>query len=84
MRAILRAEQLSADLLLADDRKARRVARSKKIRIAGALGILEEAATLEIVDLPKVIFRLQQTTFRVSPSLIQTLLKQLSLEGTAE
>ena len=82
--SILLAEQLNADLLLVDDRKARQVARSRKVRIVGVLGILEEAATMGIVDLPKAIVRLQQTTFRVSPSLIQSLLKQFSSEGATE
>ena len=82
--SILLVKQLNADLLLVDDREARKVARSRKVRIIGVLGILEEAATLGIVDLPKAIVRLQQTTFRVSPSLIQTLLEQFSSEGATE
>lgn len=78
-QAILLLEQLNADLLLVDEREAREVARSRDIRIIGVLGILETAAILGIVDFPQAVARLQQTTFRASASLIQSLLEKFTL-----
>lgn len=77
-QAILLLEQLNADLLLVDERKAREVARSRNIRIIGVLGILEAAAILGIVDFPQAVVQLQQTTFRASASLIQSLLEKFT------
>lgn len=72
--AIALAEQLKADLLLIDEKAGRQAAIQRGLKITGVLGILDEAATLDLIDLPGAIIRLQQTNFRVSPSLIQTLL----------
>jgi predicted nucleic acid-binding protein len=71
-------EQLGGDLIVLDERLARQVARSRNLRIIGLLGILEAAANLGLVDLPATIERLQQTTFRASSRLIQTLLERYS------
>jgi predicted nucleic acid-binding protein len=76
--AILLMEQLGADLIVLDERLARQIARSRNLRIIGLLGILETAANLGLVDLPATIERLQQTTFRASSRLIQTLLERYS------
>ncbi len=76
--AILLMEQLGADLIVLDERLARQIARSRNLRIIGLLGILETAANLGLVDLPAAIERLQQTTFRASSRLIQTLLARYS------
>ncbi|MBD2092915.1 DUF3368 domain-containing protein [Microcoleus sp. FACHB-1515] len=75
-QAILLVEQLNADLLLVDERQAREVARSRNIKVVGVLGILEAAANLEIADFPQAIALLQETTFRASPMLIQSLLEK--------
>lgn len=74
--AIALAEQLKADLLLIDEKAGRQTAIQRGLKITRVLGILDEAATLDLIDLPVAIDRLQQTNFRVSPRLIQTLLKK--------
>lgn len=74
--AIALAEQLKADLLLIDEKAGRQAAIQRGLRITGVLGILDQAATLDLIDLSDAITRLQQTNFRVSPRLIQTLLKK--------
>jgi len=68
------AEQLKADLLLIDEKAGRQAAIQRGLKITGVLGILDEAAMLNLIDLPSAIVQLQQTNFRVSPTLIQTLL----------
>ncbi|MGG6264814.1 DUF3368 domain-containing protein [Leptolyngbya sp. AN03gr2] len=74
--AIALAEELQADLILLDDQAARNVASKRGLAIVGVLGILVQAGHQGKIDFPIAIARLQQTTFRASASLIQTLLDQ--------
>ncbi len=78
--AITLALQLKADLILLDDLAARRIATQLQLEIVGLLGILGSAAKKGRVDFSAAIERLQQTTFRASPNLIQSLLQQHRLE----
>ena len=50
--AIILAEYIKADLILLDEKAARRVAAERGVRVTGLLGILGEAATRGLVDLP--------------------------------
>ncbi len=61
--AILLAEELEADLIILDEKAARQIARERGLNLTGLLGILETAATRQLIDLPAVLERLQQTTF---------------------
>lgn len=79
--AITLALELKADLILLDDLAARRIATQLQVNIVGVLGILVSAAEKGLIDVTAAIERLQQTTFRVSPKLIQSLLQQHQKEG---
>jgi predicted nucleic acid-binding protein len=72
--AILLAQELNADLLLLDDMKARRTATERGLAITGILGILDQAATMKLIDLPAAVQNLQSTSFWASDSLFQKLL----------
>jgi predicted nucleic acid-binding protein len=72
--AIALAEELGADLLLLDERKGYEVAVARGLRVAGTLFVLEEAAVRGLVNLPESLAALQQTSFRVTPELIQSVL----------
>ena len=72
--AILLAEQLHADLLLLDDRKARQIARKREMPLTGLIGVLRMAIALDFVDATVAVSRLKATTFRASDALIETLL----------
>lgn len=74
--AIAIEEQQKADLVLIDDMLGRQVARSRDLKVTGLLGVLDEAARQNLVNFPEAIARLQQTTFRASSKLIQSLLRQ--------
>ena len=76
--AIILAQELNADLLLLDDMKARRAATERGIAISGILGILDRAATMELIDLPAAVQSLQNTSFWASDSLFQKLLDKHS------
>lgn len=73
--AITLAQTLPADLLIIDERLGRRVASDRGIAIIGTLGILDDAASQEFIDLAGAIAQLQQTNFRISRRIIQTLLE---------
>jgi predicted nucleic acid-binding protein len=68
------AERPSVKLVLLDERKARRTARERGLLVVGALGIIDRAAALGMVDLVETLERLRRTNFRAAPSLIRSLL----------
>ncbi|NEP13562.1 MAG: DUF3368 domain-containing protein [Symploca sp. SIO1A3] len=76
--AILLAHELNADLLLLDEMKARRTATDRGLAITGVLGILDQAATMNLIDLPAAVQNLQNTSFWASDSLFQKLLDKHS------
>lgn len=72
--AILLAEALHADLLLADDRDARRVAEQRALTVLGTLGVLAQASDQGLIDLPNALAQLQTTNFRMTFEMAQRLL----------
>jgi predicted nucleic acid-binding protein len=74
--AIALAVQLSAGLLLIDDRAGVRVALAQGLDVVGTLGILDRAARIGLVDLVACLTRLKTTNFRYRPQLLDALLAQ--------
>ena len=74
--AIALAEELHADRLIIDDRAARRVATQRKLTVIGTLGVLVEAAERGLIGFPETIARLRQTSFYVSPAVLNPLLER--------
>jgi predicted nucleic acid-binding protein len=73
--AIILAEQHRPNiLLLMDEGKGCQEAQRRHLRITGTLGVLNDAASRGWVDLSSAFERLRKTTFRASPSLLQSLL----------
>jgi predicted nucleic acid-binding protein len=72
--AISLALQLNANLVILDEKAARQAAQALGFRITGLLGILDLAASRDLIDLPTAIARLRQTNFRVSSQLLESLL----------
>lgn len=72
--AITLAQTLRADLLLCDDKEARNAAQRRNLRVIGTIGVLQEAADKGLVDLTDALSKLQQSSFRISRSLIELIL----------
>jgi predicted nucleic acid-binding protein len=76
--AILLAESTNTDVILLDEKSARRVAGDRGLRITGTLGVLGEAAARGLIDLAEAIDRLRRTTFQCSPALLKATLDRFS------
>ncbi|MEX1076696.1 MAG: DUF3368 domain-containing protein [Pirellulales bacterium] len=74
--AIAIAMQVAADTVLIDERKATVVARDRGLIVTGTLGVLALAADSRLVVLAASIRRLLDTNFRVSPALIDDILRR--------
>jgi predicted nucleic acid-binding protein len=68
--AICLAMEFAADLLLMDDRRARREAESRGLSVAGTLNVLEAAAERGLLDFRAAIASLQATTFHLSDRVV--------------
>jgi predicted nucleic acid-binding protein len=79
--AISLAEALGADLILLDEKSARQVASRRGLRVTGVLGVLAEAASRGLLNLPGALGRLTRTSFRYSPALLKEVLHRFSERG---
>ena len=70
--AIALAEELKADWVLLDERKGSRAAESRGLRVAGTLGIIEEAGAKDLLDYEQTRHRLvDETTFYVTDDVLR-------------
>jgi len=80
--AILLAKALSADLLLLDERKARRIAQSVGLSVVGCIGILEAGVRAgRISDLRPVYIELLKQGVRFELELLRDSTTRLGLPG---
>lgn len=68
--------ELNTDLILIDDRKARKAAIERGLIVAGTINILESASKRGMIDLSKSLQKLEKTNFRIKPDLIAKILKR--------
>lgn len=76
MEAILLAQEVHAERLIADEMLARAEATRRKLSVIGTLGLLRHAARANLLSLPEALGELQKTSFFVAPELIQSLLEE--------
>lgn len=74
-QAIALFEETNAAALIIDERQGRIEAAKRGIFIIGTLGVLNSAAERDLLNFPEAIAKLQKTSFRASPTLINSLLQ---------
>lgn len=74
--AISLALELKADLLLVDDKKARRAATQRGLAITGVVGVLELASARNLLILSDALDRLRGTDFIVADEILQDALRR--------
>ena len=76
--AIALAAENQPSLLIIDDLKGRKLAQRLNLNITGTLGLILIAKREGILPLIKPLFdKIQSTNFRVSPDLLESILKQV-------
>lgn len=73
--AILLAREVSADLVLLDDRQARIAAKKLGLQITGTIGILDRAARAGLIDVIDVVKKLRETDLYIAEELLRELLR---------
>ena len=81
--AISLGSELTASLLLLDDRAARRIAAEKNLAVVGTIGILERAAEQDLIDLRTTLQRLLQTNFHVDAKAVTDALDRVAQKGSS-
>ena len=74
--AIELAVSLHSELILMDDRRGVAAARGKRFVVMGTLGVLDMAASRDLIDLPTAFPALRTTSFHVRQDLLDMLLAQ--------
>jgi predicted nucleic acid-binding protein len=72
--AILLAEELNADQIIIDESRGRREAQRRGLAFTGTLGVLAAGAQRGLIDLRSAVDRLRQTSFYISPDVLERLL----------
>lgn len=75
LAAISLARELKADLLLIDEVRGRKAAADRHIPFTGTIGVVELAASQELLDLQDAFTRLKSTNFWISPELLDERLR---------
>lgn len=78
--AVYLAKRLGA-LLIVDDGKARAVAAAQGLAIIGLIGLLARGAEQGLTDFAQAVADLEQTTFRIHPSIVAPLLQRFGGES---
>ena len=76
--AIALAEALQADALILDEKRGRREAERRKLRVIGTVRVLDDAAEADLVDLPAALERLRAFGFYLDKKLMHLLLERHS------
>lgn len=74
--AICLAQEIKADAILMDDRAGRRAAIHYGLAVVGTIGLLEQASSRGLIELPQTMERLRQTNARLDPELIHAALER--------
>lgn len=75
-QALALAKEIHADLVLLDDKVARRFAENETLKVKGTLGIVADAAKAGLLNFRATVETLQQTTMHVDAKLAQRIIEE--------
>jgi predicted nucleic acid-binding protein len=74
--AIILAEETKADLIILDEKLARKIAKNRNLKIIGLLGILYDGCLAGLIEVDK-FKELEKTNFFVSPKLLESVIEKV-------
>jgi predicted nucleic acid-binding protein len=74
--ALALAREIHADLVLLDDKVARRRAEQESLKVKGTLGVLADAARAGMLNFRETVELLQRTSMHIDPKLVQRIIEE--------
>jgi predicted nucleic acid-binding protein len=75
-QALALAREMHADLVLLDDKVARRVARRELMNVKGTLGIVADAAKANLLDFVETVRQLQHTSMHLDQEVVDEIIRE--------
>jgi predicted nucleic acid-binding protein len=75
-QALALAVEIKADLVLLDDKVARRVAQREMMRVKGTLGIVADAARAGLLDFVETVENLQRTSMHLDKEFVREVIEE--------
>ena len=75
-QALALAAEIKADLVLLDDKVARRVARRELTKVKGTLGIVADAAKANLLDFVETVEALQRTGMHLDQEFVREIAEE--------
>jgi predicted nucleic acid-binding protein len=75
-QALALAQEINADLVLLDDKVARRVALRESLKVKGTLGIVADAAKANLLDFVETVELLQQTSMHLDQEIVDEVIRE--------
>jgi predicted nucleic acid-binding protein len=75
-QALALAKEIHADLVLLDDKAARRRAEQESLKVKGTLGVVADAAKAGLLIFRETVELLQRTSMHMDPKLVQCIIEE--------
>ena len=75
-QALALAQEIHADLVLLDDKVARRVALRELMHVKGTLGIVADAAKAGLLDFVETVEQLQRTSMHLDQDVVDEVIRE--------
>jgi predicted nucleic acid-binding protein len=73
-QALALAKEIKAELILLDDKAARRVAQGESLKVKGTLGIVADAARANLLDFAATVKKLQRTSMYLGQDVLDEII----------
>ncbi len=74
-QALALAKEIHAELILLDDKVARRRAEQESLKVKGTLGVVSDAAKAGLLNFRETVELLQRTSMHIDPKLVQSIIE---------